>query len=36
MVCAPGTPFANLLRTTLGLLDVPVRRVGDSGGVLAV
>ena len=36
MVCAPGTPFANLLRTTLGLLDVPVRRVGDSGGVLSV
>lgn len=36
LACAPGTPFADLLRTMLGLLDVPVRRVGDSGGVLAV
>jgi hypothetical protein len=36
VACRPGTPLANLLRTMLGLLDVPVRRVGDSGGVVAV
>ena len=36
MACVPGTPFADLLRTMLGLLDVPVSRIGDSDGVVAV
>jgi len=36
VVCAPGTPFANLLRTTLALLDAPVKQIGDSVGLVPV
>lgn len=36
VACAPGTPFANLLRTMLGLLDVPAGGIGDSNGVVAI
>jgi hypothetical protein len=36
VACAPGTPFANLLRTVLGLLDVPAGGIGDSNGVVAI
>jgi len=36
VVCASGTPFANLLRTIVDVLDVPVRRIGDSAGTVAV
>jgi len=36
VVCAPGTPFANLLRTILDRLDVPVNRMGDSAGLVSV
>jgi len=36
VVCAPGTPFANLLRTIADRLDVPVARIGDSAGLLPV
>ncbi|SFK67626.1 DUF1552 domain-containing protein [Caulobacter sp. UNC279MFTsu5.1] len=36
VVCAPGTPFSNLLRTIIALLDVPVKQIGDSDGFAPV
>lgn len=36
VACAPGTPFADLLRTILALLDAPVKRIGDSIGLVPV
>ncbi|MET3667216.1 DUF1552 domain-containing protein [Caulobacter sp. 1776] len=36
VVCAPGTPFADLLRTIVARLDAPVGRIGDSVGLVPV
>lgn len=36
VACAPGTPFADLLRTILALLDAPVERIGDSVGLVSI
>lgn len=36
VACAPGTPFANVLRTIADLLDVPAKRIGDSVGLVPV
>lgn len=36
VVCAPGTPFADLLRTVMARLDAPVSRIGDSVGLVPV
>jgi len=36
VACAAGTPFADLLRTIAGLLDLPTKRIGDSDGLVSV